>query len=48
MIRIAIPQAAFQAIADTLPPGSVAVEPASDAKGERLVWLEPALVSAQG
>ena len=37
MIRIAITQAAFDAIAATLPLGSV--ENATNERGERLVWL---------
>jgi hypothetical protein len=35
MIRIAISAAAYAAIADTMPLGSVAVEPAANEKGER-------------
>ena len=41
MIRIAISAAAFGAIAATLPLGSVAFEPQTKDKGERLIWLEP-------
>ena len=44
MIRIAITPAAFEAIAATMPLGSVAVEPKVDAKGERQIWLEPRVV----
>jgi hypothetical protein len=40
MIRIAITQAAFDAICATLPLGSVAYEAETNAKGERLIWLE--------
>ena len=40
MIRIAISQAAFEAIAATLPLGSVAYEPAFDERGLRYIWLE--------
>ena len=40
MIRIAITQAAFDAIAATLPPGSVAYENAVDDGGLRYIWLE--------
>ncbi len=40
MIRISITPAAFAAIADTLPRGSVAVEPEADANGERRVWVD--------
>ncbi len=43
MIRIAISQAAFEAIAKTLP-GSVNYENATNEKGERLVWLEYGVV----
>ena len=41
MIRIAITQAAFDAIARTLPLGSVAYKPAVDEGGLRYIWLEP-------
>jgi hypothetical protein len=41
VIRIAITAAAFDANAATMPLGSVAVEPALDGKGERVIWLEP-------
>ncbi len=44
MIRIAITPAAFEAIAATLPLGSVGYEPQLNAKGERLIWLEAAVV----
>ena len=40
MIRIAVSQAAFEAIAATLPLGSVGYEAQFDEKGERLIWLE--------
>jgi hypothetical protein len=40
MIRIAISVEAFEAIAQTLPLGSVAVEPYFNERGERLIWLE--------
>ena len=40
MIRISITPAAFDAIADTLPLESVAVEPEAGAKGDRLVWVD--------
>jgi hypothetical protein len=40
MIRIAITQAAFDAIAKTLPVGSVAYEPALDEGDLRYIWLE--------
>ena len=44
VIRIAISQAAFDAIAETLP-GNVSFENKTNAKGERYVWLEPAVVA---
>ena len=44
MVRIAISQAAFEAIAKTLPLGSVGYENATNEKGERLIWLEPSVV----
>jgi hypothetical protein len=44
MIRIAITPAAFEAIAATLPLGSVGYENATNEKGERLIWLEPRMV----
>ncbi|HZZ25329.1 MAG TPA: hypothetical protein VFE60_23460 [Roseiarcus sp.] len=40
MIRIAITQAAFEAIARTLPLGSVSFENKIDENGDRLIWLE--------
>jgi hypothetical protein len=40
MVRIAISQAAFEAIAATLPVGSTGYEKAVNEKGERLIWLE--------
>ena len=40
MVRIAISQTAFEAIAKTLPLGSVGYENAVNEKGERLIWLE--------
>jgi hypothetical protein len=43
VIRIAISPAAFDAIAKTLP-GSMSFENKTNAKGERLVWLDPAVV----
>jgi hypothetical protein len=39
VVRIAISQAAFDAIAKTLPLGSVGYENATNEKGERLIWL---------
>ena len=44
MVRIAITQAAFEAIARTLPLGSVAFENKTDQNGYRLIWLEPRVV----
>jgi len=44
MIRIAITQAAFEAIAATLPLGSVGYENQTDKRGERYVWLAPNVV----
>ncbi len=44
MIRIAITPAAYEAIAATLPLGSVGYERAPNATGERLIWLEAAVV----
>ena len=44
MVRIAITQAAFDAIAKTLSLGSVNYETATNEKGERLIWLEPSMV----
>jgi hypothetical protein len=44
MIRIAITQAAFEAIAATLPLGSVGYENQTNEKGERLIWLDRAMV----
>jgi hypothetical protein len=40
MIRIAISPAAFEAIAETIPPGSVAYETEANDRGERTVWLD--------
>jgi hypothetical protein len=44
MIRISITQAAFEAIARTLPLGSVGYENKTDEQGNRLVWLDRAVV----
>jgi hypothetical protein len=44
MIRIAISEAAFEAIAKTLALGSVSFENATNDNGERIVWLEPRVV----
>jgi hypothetical protein len=48
MIRLAISQAAFDAIAATLPLGTVSFENAANERGERLVWLEPRMVEKLG
>jgi hypothetical protein len=40
VVRIAISQAAFDAIGSTLPPGSTGYENAVNDKGERLIWIE--------
>jgi hypothetical protein len=39
MVRIAISQAAFDAIAKTLPLGDIGNENAINERGERLIWL---------
>ena len=44
MIRIAISQAAFDALASTLPLGSVGYENQIDEHGQRLIWLDRAVV----
>jgi hypothetical protein len=44
MIRISITEAAFDAVAATLPLGSVLFEAAVNARGERWIWLERAAV----
>ena len=41
MIKIAITQAAFDALARTLPPSNVVYEIDADEHGERYVWLPP-------
>jgi hypothetical protein len=45
LLRIAITPAAFEAIAKTLPLGSVGYENATNERGERLIWLDPAVVN---
>ena len=45
MIRTAITEAAFEAIAATLPLGSVRFENAFNERGERYVWLPPNVVN---
>ena len=44
MVRIAITQAAFDAIARTMPFGSVNFEAEVDDNGERYIWLPRAVV----
>jgi hypothetical protein len=44
MVRIAITQAAFDAIAKTLALGSVGFENKTNEKGERLIWLDRSVV----
>ena len=44
MVRIGITPAAFEAIVDTLPLGSVGFERDPDAKGELQIWLDGAVV----
>jgi hypothetical protein len=44
MIRIAITQAAFEAVARTLPLGNVSFENKIDEEGNRLIWLDRAVV----
>jgi hypothetical protein len=39
MVRIAVTQAAFEAIARTLPFGDVSFENQMDEHGQRLIWL---------
>ena len=43
MIRIAISAEAFEAIARTLPLGSIGFEAEANERGEKLVWLEDAM-----
>jgi hypothetical protein len=45
MIRTAISQAAFDAIAATMPLGSVAYEKEAKANGERKIWLAAHVVN---
>jgi hypothetical protein len=44
MIRIAITQAAFEAVARTLPLGNVSFENKTDEEGQRLIELDRAMV----
>jgi len=48
VIRITITIEAFEAIARTLPLGSVAVEDEVNEWGERLIWLEDAMADRLG
>jgi hypothetical protein len=45
MIKIAISVEAFEAIARTLPLGSVGYENKTDEQGQRLIWLDHAVVA---
>lgn len=45
MIKIAISQAAFDALAATLPLGSVGYENQINERGERLIWLDHGVVA---
>jgi hypothetical protein len=45
MVRIAITQAAYDAICATLPLESVGYENEANEKGERQIWLEPHVVA---
>jgi hypothetical protein len=45
MIEIAISVEAFDAIARTLPLGSVGSENKTDERGERLIWLGPTVLA---
>jgi hypothetical protein len=45
MIRIAITVEAFEAIARTLPLGNVGYENQINERGERLIWLDHAVVA---
>jgi hypothetical protein len=44
MIRIAITLEAFEAIARTLPLGSIGYENQINERGERLIWLDRAVL----
>jgi hypothetical protein len=44
VIKIAISAEAFEAIARTLPLGSVGYENKTDEQGQRLIWLDRAMV----
>jgi hypothetical protein len=44
VIRIAVTPIAYDAIASTLPLGSVGYEAEPDEKGQRLIWVEAAVL----
>ena len=44
MVRSAITQEAFEPIARTLPLGNVSFENKTDEEGQRLIWLDRAVV----
>jgi hypothetical protein len=44
MIRISVTQVAFDAIANTLPLGSVAYEDEPNENGQRVIWVEARVV----
>jgi hypothetical protein len=46
VVRIAITLAAFEAIAATMSLGGLGYEAETDAKGDRPIWLAPAVVGA--
>ena len=48
MIRIAITEAAFEAIARTLPLGSVSYEAEDNERGQKLIWLDDAMADRLG
>jgi hypothetical protein len=48
MIRTAITVEVFEAIAKTLPLGSVGYEAEPNERGERLIWLEDAMADRLG
>ena len=45
MVRIAISQAAFEAIASTLPLGTVGYENKTNERGEKLIWQDHSVVA---
>ena len=45
MIRVAISVEAFEAIARTLPLGNVGYENETNERGERLIWLDHAVIA---